>query len=145
MSIKANVTLMRKIARQVWSEVQSQETLTNGVIRFNTSSHGGYIVDSLVYPKVKDIPNIQKYMEIPYIRFNKYNNIIPSYYTKDENRFYVFEEDCNWAILLHYCKDLLDLEWEKNKDWLSQNSKFKTKDLYAEYVKGICERWENGN
>lgn len=88
-------TLARRLAYQMWGEVNNQKKIAKGVWLFSCSGHGGFIVDNDVWTEYKG-----KYeMMLMYKR---------NFYRYNEQHFSVFEEDCDWAILINDHPELLN-------------------------------------
>jgi hypothetical protein len=100
----------RSIARALWGEVNgSQRTNTKGAFWFDCSGHGGFIVSADIFGPTKR-EWIEKYVSVESaIRYigNKRSVLMHGYRTRGarlayhstENvEFYIFEEDCAWAV-----------------------------------------------
>ena len=137
-------TIARRMSSQLWGEVNSQLKVAEGIWLYSNSGHGGFIVDTNVYPELRG------YESVVYIRNNS------SYYRPSEQHFAPFEEDCEFAkIIWLYPKVLKKMsklytlgdrtykEWESdmlrlakesleqwNKEFLSANP------THGEYRKG---------
>lgn len=112
-----NSTLARRLAYQMWGEVDYQKKIANGVWLFSCSGHGGFIVDNDVWTEYKG----KHEMRLLYKR---------NFYRYSEQHFSVFEEDCDWAILINDHPELL------NKSLYNQYRSTKT---FTEWVNGMLE------
>lgn len=88
-----NSTIARRLASQMWGEVQRQKSQIPGVWWFETASHGGYVVDVDLYPELKE------FTQTVYVRKGKF-----SYYPQEQH-FAPFEEDCDYAIVEYFMFD----------------------------------------
>ena len=111
----ANATTARKLARQLWGEVQQQTKLADGIWEYQTAGHGGIIVDNDVYPVMK------KWNTPVSIKVNS------RYGYSNEQHFSAFEEDAEWAIVGYLLYD-----------------KIVNKKNYKRYMK-TCERYHTSN
>lgn len=112
-----NSTLARRLAYQMWGEVNSQKKIAEGVWLFSCSGHGGFIVDNDILPEYKG-----KYeMTLLYKR---------NFYRYSEQHFSVFEEDCNWAILINDHQELLNQK---------MYSLYIPKQTFSEWVKSMLK------
>jgi len=111
---RESMTLRRKIARQMWGEINYQETVTKGVTWFSATVHGGYVVDSLLFPEVRKIPSLGRFEAIPYLRDGPTVRVA-QYYTRHKDRFYAFEEDCAWAVL-SYFTSVGETQYQKSEE-----------------------------
>ena len=48
-----NVNIARRLASQMWGEVQGQQKVLNGIWWMDCTGHGGYLVDTNLYPEFK--------------------------------------------------------------------------------------------
>jgi len=81
----------RKLANQLWGDVDTQEKVLDGIWHFSCTSHSGYILDLDVYPQYEDI----------FERFRKHvqKSMGSDKYMYSEQHFVAFEEDCDYAVL----------------------------------------------
>jgi len=134
---KESMTLRRKIARQTWGEINYQESATKGVTWFSASGHGGYVVDSLLFPEVLKIPDLWMFERVPYLRDGPTVRN-PQYYVRHKDRFYAFEEDCAWAVLSHFTS-VGEKEYQKSEELMKRYSM----DAHSERMLGVLNRWFN--
>lgn len=85
---KDTATVARRLASQMWGEVQGQLKVDDGIWSFHTAGHGGFVVDTEVHPELKE------YNTTVYINA-KSNSYYPS-----EQHFAPFEEDCEYAKVI---------------------------------------------
>lgn len=82
---KSTATIARRLASQTWGEVQTQKKVAEGIWTYHTAGHGGYVVDTDIYPTLAD------HNETVYVRSDS-----NSYYPHEQH-FAAFEEDCEFA------------------------------------------------
>ena len=136
---KESNTLRKKVARQAWGPINSQYTVTKGVTWFDTWGHGGYVVDALMFPEVKSIPNFEKFERTPLIRDNSRTTY---YYPRHVDRFYIFEEDCDWAVLSYFTNIWSkEYEYHKRKHTGVLLANAESSEAWREYAKDVVETW----
>lgn len=134
---KESMTLRRKIARQSWGEINYQESVTKGVTWISCSGHGGYVVDALLFPEVRKVPDLWMFEVVPYIRDGPTVKVA-QYYTRHKNRFYAFEEDCRWAVLCYFTS-VGERDYKKREELRRRYSM----EAYSERMLGVLNRWFN--
>ena len=79
-----SAAIARRLADQLWHEVQKQEKIAPGIWWFSCAGHGGIIVDIDVHPLAEPWKTQVLY---------RYK-----WYYPDEQHFAAFEEDCDGPI-----------------------------------------------
>lgn len=115
----------RSAARTAWGNVNSCKQVVPGVYAVDTWGHGGYIV--AVGPN-------EPFDLAPELRIDKFFCTGWSWAGVPLVTFYQFEEDCDWAVLMHYHPELLIVESAKGTFGEASH-------LTPEYVRGVVERW----
>lgn len=132
MNKNENRTIARRLAAQMWGEINGQKKVAEGAWYFTCVSHGGYIVDLAIHPQFALWEEEVLYRK-KYIRTS-------------EQHFAALEEDCNWAIfdalyagiagvsLIEPSKDIKEKvtsyvrEW--NPDWYAAEQKVKPCEIF---------------
>ena len=97
----SDLSIMKRLARQVWGMINHQKKIMDGVYWFDCAGHGGYIIDNEKFPKLKE------YERTVYIREGS------SKYYPCEQRFSPMEEDCAWAVAEYLYSEILENAYEK--------------------------------
>lgn len=127
-----NVQIARKLANQSWGRILTQKKLLEGIWYFDCEGHGGYVVDTNIYPQFN-----QFYTPV-FVRKNSIGIML------SEQHFAIFEEDCNYAIVEYVLfEQLAEILYEA----FAFNRKYKTfNDFKVEYKKSLLEslkKWNN--
>ena len=103
---KGNNLQARRLAYQLWGEVNVQKKVMKGAWYFSCSGHGGYIVDLDSHPQFAKF-----YRELTY----KTKYMRPS-----EQHFAALEEDCDFALFEYSYIEVFmkDLPIEKRDDYI---------------------------
>ena len=103
-----NSQLARRLAIQLWGEVNVQKQVMKGAWWFSCSGHGGYIVDLDLHPQF-----VNFYRELTY----KTKYMRPS-----EQHFAALEEDCDFALFEYSYVEIFmkDLSIEKRDDYIKR-------------------------
>lgn len=111
-----NSQCARRLATQLWGEVNGQKKVMEGAWWYSCSGHGGYIVDLDLHPQFAKF-----YRELTY----KTKYIRPS-----EQHFAALEEDCDYALFEYSYVDVFmrDLPIEERDDYIKRVA-----DLIDEY------------
>jgi len=117
-----NVNIARRLASQMWGEVQGQQKVLNGIWWMDCTGHGGYLVDTNLYPEFKGD-------EVTVFR-NKRSR----YYKPTEQHFAPFEEDCEFAKVNWLYPEVLN---ERSKKY---NLKDKTLEEWKEEMLDLSRR-----
>lgn len=119
-------TMMRRVAREAWGNINSVEKVRNAdfpVWWVSTEGHGGYVA-------IVDAAQARPF-EAHWTPCATYNIL-----GKTFAHAYVFEEDCAWAVLECYEPSV--------RQWGYANSTKKDSEsysAYSEYVLGTANRW----
>lgn len=116
---------VRTAAREAWGNVNSVKQVVPGVWAVDTWGHGGYLV--AVGPS-------EPFDLAEPLRVRKFEGTSWTWGGAPFLAFYQFEEDCDWAVLMHYHPELLVAE--NARGTFSEAS-----HLTPEYVRGVVERW----
>lgn len=121
------VTIARRLASQMWGEVQGQLKVLEGIWWIDCSGHGGFILDTNLYPEFKKD-------EVIVTRHKNSNQ----YYTR-EQYFAPFEEDCEYAKVVWLYPQVLD-KFSKRYD-LKDKTLEEWKEEILERVRKSLENW----
>lgn len=112
----SNSQCARRLATQLWGEVNRQKKVMEGAWWYSCSGHGGYIVDLDLHPQFAKF-----YRELTY----KTKYIRPS-----EQHFAALEEDCDYVLFEYSYVDVFmrDLPIEERDDYIKRLA-----DLIDEY------------
>lgn len=127
-----NRNIAKRLARQQWGQINSEEKVVEGCWWFSCASHGGFIVD------------INK-VELPVEVADTFSTIVKKRanskkYRPHEQHFAVFEEDSAYVILLYYNKEIAR-EWYMADRWLPAfYDRFLTFNEYFEFIEEKMEK-----
>lgn len=101
-----DLNIAKRLARQLWGEINEQKKVMKGVWYFSCSGHGGYVVDLNIHPQFS---------------FKMTQVIKRGYIYASEQHFAVLEEDCDWALFeLEYYSHLnTNLDKKKIQDYVN--------------------------
>lgn len=122
-----NVTIARRLASQMWGEVQGQQKVLDGIWWLTCSGHGGFILDTDLYPE-----------------FGEYKVIVTkhlnsNYYYSKEQHFAPFEEDCEYAKVIWLYPEVLD-KFSRRYD-LKDKTLEEWKEEMLEMARKSLENW----
>lgn len=117
----------RKLASQMWGEVQHQKKIVDGIWWFDTASHGGYIVDTEVYRQFAHMNQLVLRTK------NSHYGLI------DEQGFAPFEEDCDAMLIEYMFSSAIAPDYYQN---YKRNVREKLEDImgYEEFLKEFREK-----
>lgn len=121
------VTIARRLASQMWGEIQGQLKVLEGIWWIDCSGHGGFILDTNLYPEFKKD-------EVIVTRHKNSNQ----YYTREQH-FAPFEEDCEYAKVVWLYPQVLD-KFSKRYD-LKDKTLEEWKEEILERVRKSLENW----
>lgn len=105
---KKNSQLARRLATQLWGEVNWQKKFMEGAWCFSCSGHGGYIVDLDLHPQFAKF-----YSELTYKT---------KYMRPAEQHFAALEEDCDFALFEYSYIEVFmkDFPIDKRDDYINR-------------------------
>lgn len=122
-----NSSIARRLASQMWGEVQSQQKLAPGIWLFDTAGHGGYVVDTNIRQELKGCETIVC------------TRSGGCKYRPDEQHFAQFEEDCEASKVEWLFPDMFrklstnyDMQGLSLDQWIAQR---------REYLRSSLNRW----
>lgn len=128
-----NAQIARRLASQIWGDVQVQKYVREGIWSFSTSGHGGYILDLDCYPEFYD-KFIQFYQ---FVRVRK--DVLNG--RRSEQHFAAFEEDCDFAVLEYVLLDLMAPIFANDNNVLDSEYE----EFYDEYRSSLLKSLEMWN
>jgi hypothetical protein len=116
-------TKVRTAARSAWGPVNSCRRILPGVWEVDTWGHGGYLV------AVPDF-NLSPMLRCPKFRGDAWTRGgIPVV------EFYQFEEDCDWAVLMHYHPEVGEAVKRRSTDPRYHEQ------YEPDRIRAVVERW----
>ena len=126
--VAKNATIARRLASQMWGEVQTQLKVADGIWSYTTAGHGGFIVDIYLHPELAE------YKSVVY-RDRRTNEYFPS-----EQHFAPFEEDCEYAKVIWLYPYVLK-KLSKNYSKVDKTNFEKWQQEQLGYAKRSLEQW----